>query len=117
MTALRVTEPPAARRRAQVMAVALGKYDNAAAEAQTPARRGLQPMVLAALPFLDRPTHDCESAPCQYHRLKARAAIELFRGSLALNSNISFDPSQMARFTLYRHKVYRLGNYPATSIP
>jgi len=83
MTTLRVIAPAAARRRALAMAVALGKHGNAAEAAQTPARRGLQPIPLAALPLLDRRTHASASAPCQRNRLKARVTIELFRGSLA----------------------------------
>jgi len=82
MTTLRVTAPAAARRRALAMAVAPGKHDNAAEAAQTPARRGLQPIPLAALPLLDRRTHAGASSPCQRNRLKARVTIELFRGSL-----------------------------------
>jgi len=83
MTTLRVIAPAAARRRALAMAVAPGKHGNAAEAAQTPARRGLQPIPLAALPLFDRRTHAGASAPCQRNRLKARVTIELFRGSLA----------------------------------
>ncbi len=52
-----------ARRRAQTMAVALGKRGNAAGKCDKPALRGDQPNPLSALPFFDRPTHAFKTAP------------------------------------------------------
>ena len=47
-----------------------------------PAQRGLQPIPLAALHFLDRSAHAFKTAPCQRNRLQARVVIDLTRGSL-----------------------------------
>ncbi|MEX0901109.1 MAG: hypothetical protein WDZ76_00005, partial [Pseudohongiellaceae bacterium] len=60
---LRSLSRVAARRRAQAMAVALGKHDNAAAARDRPALRGFQPNPVSALPFFDRPTHAFKTAP------------------------------------------------------
>ena len=95
MTTLRVIAPAAARRRALAMAAALGKHGNAAEAAQTPARRGLQPIPLAALPLLDRRTHARASSPCQRNRLKARVTIELFRGSLEPGNCVTLPGQQL----------------------
>src|SRR5690606_38947569 len=78
---LRSLSRVAARRQAQLIAVALSKSDNEAAARDRLALRGLQAKALTALHFLDRPTHAFESASCQHLCLKARDITELFRGS------------------------------------
>ena len=92
--AQRSAEVSRARRAAQVMAIALGKWRNAALDTSGPALRGFQANPHCALPLFDRQPACLQSGALDCVVPESLSALPLFRGALEGHSAlVSFQVS------------------------
>ena len=80
--AQRSAEVSRARRAAQVMAIALGQWRNAALDTSVPALRGFQANPHSALPLFDRQPACLQSGALDCVVPESLSALPLFRGAL-----------------------------------